>query len=358
MSDKQNILFCISSLAGGGAEKLLIQILKRFNFQAFEVDLFVINKIGVYFDDIPPQVNWFTKETENGQLSKEYDIEVAFLEGTSTKFIAKRKSNALKIAWVHLDLLTCHWTKNYYTSDDEEAACYSQMHQIVFVSNDALSQFGKLFPQVDTPRRVILNMIERDAIIANAGLARVPKTKFTLCSVGSLIYRKRYDRLIPIIARLINVDHLDFHFWIVGAGEQERLLRDLIEVYLLEEVVFLQGFHKNPYPFIKCADAYVSVSFVEGYPLVIAEALCLGKAIMATKVTGSMEMLDDGKAGLLVNTDDESVYAGLKKIITSADLREDLAKKATLRSEIFDTQKTMDEIYRLFSFEKNLLINF
>ena len=77
-------MFCISSLAGGGAEKLLIQILKRFNFQAFEVDLFVFNKIGIYFDDIPPQVNWFTKETENRQLSKEYDIEVAFLEGTAT----------------------------------------------------------------------------------------------------------------------------------------------------------------------------------------------------------------------------------------------------------------------------------
>jgi glycosyltransferase involved in cell wall biosynthesis len=52
----------------------------------------------------------------------------------------------------------------------------------------------------------------------------------------------------------------------------------------------LQGFHKNPYPFIKYSDAFVSVSIVESYPLVIAEALCLGKAIMATKVTGSKEM--------------------------------------------------------------------
>ena len=114
------------------------------------------------------------------------------------------------------------------------------------------------------------------------------------------------------------------------------------------KLFFLQGFQKNPYPFIRCADAFVSVSIVEGYPLVIAEVLCLGKAIMATKVTGTTEMLDDGKAGLLVDTDNESVYEGLKKIISSAELREDLAKKAAKRSEIFDAQKMMDEIYRLF----------
>ncbi len=348
MSNKISILFCVSSLAGGGAEKLLIQILKRFNYQAYQVDLYVFHPIGVYFDDIPPQVDWFTQKTENGQLSKNYDIEIAFLEGTSTKYVAQRQSNAFKIAWVHLDLLTCHWTQSYYQSDDEEAACYSLMDQIVFVSNDALSQFGKLFPQVKTPRQVILNMIERDAIIENAGLVEIAKTKLTLCSVGSLNRRKGYDRLIPIIARLIHDDHLDFHFWLVGVGKQEELIRDMIEVYLLDEVVFLQGFHKNPYPFVRCSDAFVSVSLVEGYPLVIAEALCMGKAIMATKVTGTSEMLDNGETGLLVDTDEESIYNGLKKIICSADLRETLAKKATQRSEIFDPQKTMNEIYRLF----------
>jgi len=348
MSNKKRILFCVSSLAGGGAEKLLVQILKRFDYQAYDVYLYVFHYIGVYFDDIPPQVNWFTKETENGQLSQQFDIEVAFLEGSSTRYIGQRESNAYKIAWVHLDLLTDHWTKNYYSSVEEEIACYSRMHQIVFVSHDALTQFGKLFPQVETPRRVILNMIERDTIIANAGLTQIPKTKLTLCSVGGFHRRKAYPRLIPIIARLVYEDHLDFHFWLVGAGKQENLIRDSIEVYLLEEVVFLQGFHKNPYPFIHCADAFVSVSIVEGYPLVIAEALCLGKAIMATRVTGTREMLDDGKAGLLVDTDDESVYEGLKKIITSSELRDDLAKKAAIRSEIFDAEKTIGEIYRLF----------
>ena len=48
------------------------------------------------------------------------------------------------------------------------------------------------------------------------------------------------------------------------------------------------------------------------------------------------------------NTDDESVYEGLKKIISSAELRKNLVKKAIIRSEIFDAQRTMDEIYRLF----------
>ena len=91
MESKVTILFCIDTLTGGGAERLLIQILKRFNYDVFLVDLYVMNNYGVYFDDIPPQVNWFTRENENRQLSKRYDIEIAFLEGTPTKYIAQRK---------------------------------------------------------------------------------------------------------------------------------------------------------------------------------------------------------------------------------------------------------------------------
>lgn len=351
MESKVTILFCIDTLTGGGAEKLLIQILKRFNYDVFLVDLYVMNNYGVYFDDIPPQVNWFTRENENRQLSKRYDIEIAFLEGTPTKYIAQRNTLALKIAWVHTDFVALHWTKVYYENDAEEIGCYSRMHKIVFVSNNALSQFNKKFPQINVHRQVILNLIDRDEIIEMAKSNRIQKTKLTLCSVGNLIQHKGYDRLIPIIARLVKVDQLDFNFWIVGTGQQESLLKELIEQNNLHEVVSLQGFHKNPYPFVKCSDAFISVSFSEGYPLVIAEALCLGKAIMATKVTGSTEMLDHGKAGLLVDTDDESVYDGLKGLICSADLRETLSKAAKKRAEIFDVRKTMEQIYRLFSFK-------
>ena len=357
MRSKVSILFCIDTLTGGGAEKLLIQILKRFNYDVFQVDLYVMHKIGVYFDDIHPQVNWFTPENENGRLSKRYEIEIAFLEGAPTKYIAQRHTMALKIAWVHSCFLDFHWTNVFFESDAEEFACYARMHKIVFVSKGALSQFKEMFPRMSVHLQVILNLIERDEIIEKAQSIRIETAKLTFCSVGNLIHHKGYDRLIPIIARLVYSDHLDFHFWIVGMGQQEKLLKELIEQYNLQGIVLLQGFHKNPYPFVRCADAFISVSTSEGYSLVIAEALCLGKAIMATKVTGSLEMLDDGKAGLLVDTDDESVYEGLKKMICSVDLRETLSKEAKIRSEIFDAKKTMELIYSLFSFKDVIIRN-
>jgi len=350
MIDRVTILICIDTLTSGGAEKLLIQMLKRFDYHIFKIDLFVMYHIGVYFDDIPQQVNFFTKENERGHLSKKYDIEIAFLEGAPTKYIAQRKTMALKIAWVHIDLLTMHWTQRYYTNNIEEETCYSLFHKIVFVSHGAMKQFEKLFPRVETYKQVILNLIDREEIIENATLFQVPKTKMTICSVGRLKPQKGFDRLIPIIDQLSRVDQLDFHYWIVGSGQQEDYLKKMIYKLNLNETVHLEGFHKNPYPFIKCSDIFASVSIAEGYPLVLAEALCLGKAILSTKVAGTTELLDYGDAGLLVDTDDQSVYEGLKKIIYSADLRASLSKKAKKRSEIFDPRKTMDQVYKLFSF--------
>ena len=44
------------------------------------------------------------------------------------------------------------------------------------------------------------------------------------------------------------------------------------------------GYKPNPYVYIKCADLFVSCSLAEGFSLVVAEALCLGKeAIVSTK---------------------------------------------------------------------------
>ena len=55
---KIRILFCIDTLGGGGAEKLLIDILKRFDYEKYAVDLLVLFEEGIYFADIPEEVSW------------------------------------------------------------------------------------------------------------------------------------------------------------------------------------------------------------------------------------------------------------------------------------------------------------
>lgn len=158
---------------------------------------------------------------------------------------------------------------------------------------------------------------------------------------------KGYLSLIRTVHRLVD-DGLDFDLWIVGEGEQRMVLEDLIQERSLSNIVFLQGFHKNPIPFLKEADVFVSSSSVEGFSLVIGEALCLGKPVVATKNAGSEEVLDGGKYGMLIEQGDDFLYKALKNVIQSESLRFDLRSKAFERSGWFDVSKAMDKIYNVF----------
>ena len=87
---KIRILFCIDTLGGGGAEKLLIDILKRFDYE-----LLVLFEEGIYFADIPEEVSWFFPGSEKVK-NRFYDIEIAFLEGLAVNILQKGGALQLK----------------------------------------------------------------------------------------------------------------------------------------------------------------------------------------------------------------------------------------------------------------------
>ena len=138
----------------------------------------------------------------------------------------------------------------------------------------------------------------------------------------------------------------DFHYWLIGDGPQKEEIRNLIERYNMKDTVFIMGFQKNPYPYLKASDIFVSTSFAEGFSLVIGEALCLEKPVISTKTSGATELLIQGKYGMLVDTDDESVYEGLKAMMSDESLRASYALKAKAGSitDIFDIRKNMQQI--------------
>jgi len=344
---KRSVLFCMYKLDAGGAERLLIDILQRLDADAFDIDVCVQAKGGVYDDALPDYVNCFDWSELYASNTKKYDVEIAFLEGMPTKMMALRPSAAVKIAWIHTDMYTSRLSSGAYRNNNEEAMCYSMMDHLVFVSQTGIQQFDKQFPCVQTNKTLIYNLIDKESVISRSQSATctLEKTKPTMCTVGRLDPVKGVDRLIPILSHL-KKDGLDFHHWIIGDGKQKNEIQQSIEQNDLKDTVFLLGFHSNPYSCLKEADIFVSTSHLEGLPIAIGEALCLGKPIVATNVSGTAELLGYGEYGMLVDSDKESIYQGLKEMLSSESLRNEYTRKAKAGSEtdIFDVQKTIDRI--------------
>lgn len=67
----------------------------------------------------------------------------------------------------------------------------------------------------------------------------------------------------------------------------------------------------NPFPLLRAADLFVLSSFYEGMPMVIMEALVLGKPVLTTDLPGVSEFLREGRLGMVVENSEEALLEGL-----------------------------------------------
>lgn len=373
---RHKLLIIQDTLAGGGAEKVLIDILRHFDYTKFEVTLLLVNKTGIYLDSLPKQVkllcindhttsnfpilkkrpfyNRYTKTIIDSLIVrkkigwKKFDTIISFIEGWPLYYHSLITSLGEKnITWVHIDLKRLHYTSSIFPRFSDELQAYKRINNIVFVSKNAEKSFNEVFNFNYKPT-IIYNLIDREQIISKSEIDCdiIKSHSITLCSVGRLSEQKRYDRLLHTIAILSHKYHLDIESWIIGEGELRQPLCDLAKKLKIESLVRFVGFKTNPYPYIKKADAFIMTSDTEGFPLVIGEALCLGKPIIATNVTGPSEMLADG-AGILTDLNAEAIAKSIVTLFKSPDLLNSVKVQALKRSRLFCVEQTMGQIYHL-----------
>lgn len=101
----------------------------------------------------------------------------------------------------------------------------------------------------------------------------------------------------------------NLHLHIVGVGPCEPVLRALAEHNKIAQRVHFLGFRRNVYDYIAHCDALLMPSLHEGLPYTLLEAMALGIPIIASKVGGLAEVLQDGDTALLVQSGDAEVLA-------------------------------------------------
>ncbi len=117
-------------------------------------------------------------------------------------------------------------------------------------------------------------------------------------SVAQLIKRKNHMVLIQAVAKLNNPH---FHLFICGDGIQEAELKAKTKELGVEHQIHFLGFRKDVYKISSAADLFLFASLQEGLPVAIMEAMACGLPIVASKVRGNYDLIDQGKGGYLVN---------------------------------------------------------
>lgn len=367
----KKILFGITSLTLGGAERVLVDIANELTGK-YDVTIFTIYAKGelekelsknvklkslfnVSYSELskfqkhivmPLKVLLLKSRIYNKSIKDNYDVEVAFLEGPITRLLSTKNNNTKKIAWIHNDisLVFGNGTKAKIKKFLDKNI-YQKYEKLIFVSKDNLNKFIQVYPslknvkQEDMRQEVIYNYINKEKVIEKSNEEQIEKfdeNSINIVSVARLVKQKAIDRLINVHKRLIS-ENLIHNIYVIGDGPLKGDLQEQIKANKVEKTFKLLGKKENPYPYIKDADYFCLLSYFEGYGMVLEEAKILGKSIIITD-TAAREAVKDYENSLILDNNEDAIYEGLKQIIMNEKSTND--KKL----EIYDNKEIIKEI--------------
>lgn len=371
--NKRHIFILAPSLAIGGAERVLVNLLKKIDYERFHITLCLFASYGTYFNEIPPQVSvsyifrstlfarcltylqlhygiaWPIRWRTRAVVKDRYDVGVCFSDGTLTDillFIADRFNKTM--AWVH----SCYKSQHIFSSKRVKclkSARYDRLDHIVFVSRNSEFEFSELFgPQNN--HSVIYNLFDGEIVKQKSEQPldiTIDHDVTNIITIGRMVSVKQYDQLISAVRLLIDRG-LKVKLRIIGDGNLRTKLRDWVKYLQLEQYVDFLGFKSNPYPHLKHSDILAISSLSEAFPTVMIEAMMLSTAVVATKCKGCIEISDNGQYALLSDHSVESIADCLSIMIENVDLRNFYIAKAKARVLDYDEQISLNNIYQLW----------
>ncbi len=359
----KKIMFLIPTLGNGGAEKVLVNLVNNMDTTKYEITVMCIFDTGVHKESLHENIGYkfifrkqfrgstqifklFRPETLYRHFVKDrYDIVISYLEGVPARILGGcHDPNVRKVSWIHCRIDSKAVAELGFRNYAEAERCYSSFDNTVCVSRMTKDYFTETL-SFRKPIEVLYNTIESEQIrqLSQEAIEDMEFSDdcFNLCSVGKITEVKGFDRLARIHKRLCE-DGIKNKVYIFGVGDEQKKIEDYLRKNHLEKTFRFMGYRVNPYKYVRKADLYVCSSHSEGFSTSVTEALIVGTPVVTTMCSGMQEQLGyHNEYGIVTQNDEDSLYEGIKKILTEKDLLKNYRIKSAQRGKNFEKAITV-----------------
>lgn len=364
------ILFLSNNLGGGGAERVLVNLVNHMADDGYDITLRVLSNTGINRQFLSPNVKyeyvfqkgfkgtnylyllphrWIYNKVVHGQ----HDVIVVYLHGVLTRIVSYAPKTQKTVAYLHANMEKSPFMRSFKNQNAIQK-CFSGYSRIISVSQDVQDSFIRMSGINDQRLKVLYNTFDVEGILEKSNESILQsKDTVNICSVGKLEDVKGYLRLVNVIKTLHDEGIKDIRLTIVGEGPQRHELEQFIEGNRLEDNISLAGFDSNPYKYIAKSDLFVCSSYSEGFSSVVAESLILGVPVITTDCPGMREMLGDNEYGIITENSEEALYEGLKRLLSNLELLDHYKQKAKERSAFFSPEQTVTAVEQMLEEVKN-----
>lgn len=391
----RKILFVIPSMRIGGAEKSLVNLLNLIDLNKYDVNLLMFKPEGDFLQQIPlgihilktdPSLFYAYKCDKNvfscktgirseilrifstgvckilygncarqkrwtkfyktllPKLDSEYDVAIGYLEGDASYYVIDKVNAKRKILWVHSNFENI--------KKNEDAAAYKEYFckadRVVSISDKCVQVLQDNYPDMRN-KFVFLPNLTSSVVLKNTAKAAIDekflKDIFNIVSVGRLTEAKGFDMAIDAL-KILKDHKVPVHWWIIGDGELRKCLEKQAKDNSVEEYLTFLGFKANPYPYMNKADLIVQTSRWEGKSVVLDEAKILGKPILATDYATVKDQVENGKEGVIVEMDAESIAREIEHLVEDESVLNGIRNYLMARN--YGNQSEIVKYYKLF----------
>ena len=355
----KKVCFVLPSLAGGGAERVAVQVLSALDCRRWDRSMYLFKREGPYLADLPAGVHLASSNRGSrfGRLLglRRYiretrpDLVVSFLSYFTVLAAAKAAGVGARVVFVlgtpmsaFLADADYHWkTPTHRTAFAMiTRAGYKLADAIATtsqgVSEDLMRNFGVRAGAIKVVHNPIDFAAMRDAMAEPLEASEAREWRHpAIVSAGRLAEAKNFPLLIEAMA-LVRRRIPAARLFILGQGDQEPQLRAQIETLGLGDAVRLCGFQRNPWKYIARADVFALTSRYEGFGNVLVEAMACGVPVVVTQSPGPLEIVRDNVDGVIVPEHTAAAVAdALEAVLADQSRRASMAAAAKDASQRF-----------------------
>lgn len=367
---KKKVLFVMSSMDNGGAERALLNLLEELPETRYDIDLLLLNPTGLFMGQIPSKVNvlqtsakvrdCFTsvrgrkagawrlmadvvsnivsrdEETRRGFrwehffspaidiIPGHYDTAVSFINGQVLYFVDEKIDADRKIVFYHGDYRSAHYSEKY------ERPCLEHMDGIYAVSDKCIDIVRSVFPEMAYKMKSLPNIVSSEVVRRRASEFIPPEYDadvLRILTVARITHEKGVDTAIRAAAEL-KKRGCSFHWYEMGKGlpgdGEQAVCEKLVEELGVSDVFTFLGARENPYPYIVNCDIVVQPSRFEGKSVALDEAKILARPIVSTAYPTVHDQLSEAE-GIIAGTDAASLADAIQVLMRDTSRCESLS---------------------------------
>jgi glycosyltransferase involved in cell wall biosynthesis len=317
----RQVLFLIPTMAGGGAERVILTLLRHLDRLRFSLTLAVVDTHkGVFMDDLPDDVELIDLGCSRVRYAlpkivrliwqRRPDVVFSTLGHLNLALSIMRPLLPDEVRYVARETVVVSknmggnwwsplksWAYRRFYGRFDTVVCQSADMQADLVANFGFPQEKAVVIHNPVDPERIHRLAAEPGVTGFEAMDRSDLASLSLVAVGRLVPQKGFDLLIEALALCSN-PHL--RLIILGEGPLRGDLEQLARNKGVAQQVRFAGFQKNPYPFLAQADAFVLSSRFEGCPNVLLEALACGTPVIATPAPGGVKEILERVAGCVV----------------------------------------------------------